>query len=96
MSRSYETFLLSDEPKLFGIPIVSGFPCISLTITGLIIGYTFQFFLVGSVISFLMHVKFGGQSIRFFYSIVYWFLPRKTTRWLLRRSPDSAHRIYLK
>lgn len=97
-SRSYDTFMLSEEPKLFGIPIVSGLPCIGLTIIGLVIGLAFQLFLVGGALSFLLHQKFGGQGIRFFFSMIYWMLPSKITRiaFGLRRSPDSAHRIYLK
>lgn len=96
--RSYETFMLSDEPKIFGIPIVSGLPCIALTVMGLVSGYTFQFFVVGAIISFILHVKFGGQGIRLLLSIVYWTLPNKMTKSLfgLRRSPDSSHRVYLK
>lgn len=98
MPRSYDTFMLSDEPKIFGIPIVSGLPCIGLTVIGLLIGFGFQCFVVGAVISLLLHTKFGGQGIRFFLSVIYWILPRKFTRTCfgLRRSPDSANRIYLK
>ncbi|ALA26633.1 type IV conjugative transfer system protein TraL [Piscirickettsia salmonis] len=96
MSRSYETFILSDEPKLFGIPIVSGLPCIALTIIGLLSGYGFQLFVVGAITSLLLHVKFGADGIRFFLSIIYWFLPSKLTRVFFWRSPDSAHRLYLK
>ncbi|ALB24371.1 conjugal transfer pilus assembly protein TraL (plasmid) [Piscirickettsia salmonis] len=96
MSRSYETFILSDEPKLFGIPIVSGLPCIALTIVGLLAGYTFQLFFIGAIASLLLHVKFGADGIRFFLSVIYWFLPSKFTRIFFWHSPNSAYRLYLK
>ena len=96
MSRSYKTFMLSDEPKLFGIPIISGLPCIALTIVGLMTNYTFQLFVVGVALSFAMHFTFSGKGIRIFFSVVYWKFPKKSTSLLLRRSPDSSKRIYLK
>ena len=97
MERSYETFMLSDEPKLFGIPIVSAIPCIALTVIGMFMGLIYQGFVVGAIISFALHVKFGGQGIRIFLSIVYWVLPRKVSMAFgLIRFPDSSQRIFLK
>jgi len=96
--RRYQTFMLSDEPKVFGIPIVSGFPCIALTIIGLVIGYTFQAFVIGALISVVLHYKFSGYGIRFFLSVVYWRLPGEITKTTfgLRRSPASRKRFYLR
>ncbi|MCF6768422.1 type IV conjugative transfer system protein TraL [Thiotrichales bacterium 19S11-10] len=98
MQKSYETFMLSEEPKIAGIPIVSGLPCISLTVIGLILNCGFQLFVIGGFLSFILHVKFSGDGIRFFYSIIYWMLPNYITKYLfgLRRSPNSAYRVYLR
>lgn len=98
MQRQYDTFRLSDEPKLFGIPVVTGLPCMTLTVVGLLTGYGYQFFLVGALLSFALHHFFGGYGIRFFFSMVYWYLPHVLTRHVFRlvRSPNSGHRVYLR
>ncbi|MCF6808565.1 type IV conjugative transfer system protein TraL [Thiotrichales bacterium 19S9-12] len=96
MQREYHTFMLSDEPKLFGIPIVTGLPCIGLTVIGLLTGLGISLFLFGAVISLIFHLKFGGEGIRFFYSFIYWMLPNQITKLILRKSPNSANRVYLR
>lgn len=97
MNREYKTFMLSDEPKLFGISIITALPCVVLTALGMLTGLGYQGFVVGSVIGFIMHVKFGGFGIRFFLSIVYWMMPRAISMSLgLRRFPDSSQRIFIK
>jgi conjugal transfer pilus assembly protein TraL len=35
MARNYQTFMLSDEPKIAGIPLTTGLPIFVLTIVGL-------------------------------------------------------------
>lgn len=97
MARTYDTFMLTDEPKLCGIPIVTALPCMGLTLVGLLVGYGFQFFAFGAAVSLVLHFKFNAQGIRFFLSMVYWMLPSVVSRAFfgLRRSPDSAKRIYL-
>lgn len=94
--RNYQTFLLSEEPKFFGIPILTGVPTFLLTAIGLVTGYSMQLFVLGMGISVFMHVKFGGLPIRQFWGMVYWFLPKKITFALFRRSPDSANRLYIR
>jgi len=97
MSRSYNTFMLSDEPKICGIPIITALPCAALTVLGLFIGMLYQGMVVGAILSLVMHFKFGGQGIRTFLSIAYWSLPRSVTVFFgLRRFPDSANRIFLR
>lgn len=97
MSRNYDTFMLSDEPKIFGIPIVSGLPCVAFTLIGMPFGFIYQGFVLGAIISIALHLKFNGQGIRFFLSIVYWMLPKQVSMAFgLRRFPDSANRTYLK
>ena len=64
MARNYQTFMLSDEPKIAGIPMTTGLPIFLLTIVGLLVGYVYQLFLIGAMLSVLMHYKFGGLPIR--------------------------------
>lgn len=94
--RSYKTLSLSDEPKLFGIPITTGIPLIFLTGLGVLFGYGFQGFTVGGLISWFMHVQFGGIPIKQFFAILYWYLPRGMTVMLFKGSPDSANRFYIR
>lgn len=94
--KSYRTFILSDEPKIFGIPVTTGIPVVFLTVIGLLTGYSMQLFIVGVAISFIMHSVFGGLPIRQFFAIIYWSLPRILTVCLFRASPDSANRLYIK
>ncbi|STX81254.1 type IV conjugative transfer system protein TraL [Legionella busanensis] len=94
--KSYKTFVLSDEPKILGIPVTTGIPVLLLTLIGLITGYATQLFLIGGAISMFMHFKFGGLPIRQFYGIVYWSLPRLLTGLIFRASPDSANRLYIR
>ena len=96
MVRDYHTFKLSDEPKLFGVPITTGLPVFCLTGMGLITGMATQLFLIGAALSALMHVKFGGLPIRGLFAIVYWSLPKPFTKALFRSFPNSAHRLYLR
>jgi len=96
MARDYHTFMLSDEPKIAGIPITTGLPVFLLTGIGLLTGMTFSLFVIGAVLSGLMHVKFGGLPIRILLSIVYWSLPRFLTSAIFRTWPDSANRLYIR
>ena len=96
MVRDYHTFMLSDEPKLFGVPITTGLPVFCLTGIGLVIGMATQLFLIGAALSTLMHVKFGDLPIRGLFAIVYWSLPRRFTKALFKSLPNSAHRLYLR
>lgn len=94
--RNYQTLMLSEEPKILGIPVTSGVPLIGLTVLGLVLGYAFELFILGALVSFYMHHKFGGLPIRQFWAIVYWSLPRELTRLVFRRAPDSSHRFYIR
>lgn len=94
--KDYQTFVLSDEPKILGIPITTGLPVLLLTVIGLLIGHSLPLFIVGSGISLFMHYKFGGLPIRQFWGILYWTLPRYLTVLLFHKSPDSAHRLYIR
>lgn len=96
MARDYHTFMLSDEPKIAGIPITTGLPVFLLTGIGLLTGMTFPLFMIGAALSGLMHVKFGGLPIRILLSIVYWSLPRFLTQIFFRTWPDSANRLYIR
>lgn len=96
MARNYHTFMLSDEPKLFGVPVTTGLPVFCLTGIGLVVGMATQLFLIGAALSALMHFKFGGVPIRGLFSIVYWSLPKRLTCVLFRSLPDSAHRLYIR
>ncbi len=96
MARNYHTFMLSDEPKIFGVPVTTGLPVFCLTGIGLLIGMATPLFLIGAALSALMHFKFGGLPIRGLFAIVYWALPKKLTHVLFRFMPDSAHRIYVR
>ncbi len=94
--KNYKTFMLSDEPKIFGIQITSGLPVFLLTAIGLCTGYAPQLFIVGAVLSFIMSWCFGGLPIKYFYSVLYWYLPKKVTCVMFKGSPDSANRVYMR
>lgn len=96
MARDYHTFMLSDEPKIAGIPITTGLPVFLLTGIGLVTGMATQLFMIGAALSGVMHFKFGGLPIRSLLAIVYWSLPRTWTVALFRALPDSANRIYIR
>lgn len=96
MARSYQTFMLSDEPKIAGIPITTGLPIFLLTGIGLLTGLAYQLFMIGAVLSVTMHVKYGGLSLRSLFAIVYWSLPHGLTSLLFRALPDSANRLYIR
>ena len=88
--------MLSDEPKIAGIPITTGLPVFLLTGIGLVTGMATQLFMIGAALSGVMHFKFGGLPIRALLAIVYWSLPRTWTAMLFRALPDSANRIYIR
>jgi conjugal transfer pilus assembly protein TraL len=96
MSRNYKTFMLSDEPKIAGIPMTTSLPVFLLTGIGLLTGMSTTLFAIGASLSFAMHVKFGGLPIRLLLSIVYWTLPRGVTYLLFPSSPDSSHRLFVR
>ena len=96
MSRNYQTFMLADEPKIAGVPMTTALPVFLLTLVGLCIGYVYQLFIIGAVLSLLMYYKFGGLPIRILLSMVYWSLPRRITSALFRALPNSAHRLYIR
>ena len=96
MARDYKTFMLSDEPKIAGIPITTGLPVFLLTGIGLFTGLAYQLFMIGAALSVAMHYMFGGLPIRNMLAIVYWSLPRGLTQVLFRAFPDSAHRQYIR
>lgn len=96
MARNYQTFMLSDEPKIAGIPITTGLPVFLLTTIGLLTGFATTLFMIGAVLSIGMHIKFGGLPIRLLLAIIYSTLPRGLTRILFQASPDSSHRQYIR
>ena len=93
--KKYKTFMLSEEPKLFGIAMTTAIPVFLFTAIGLITGYATQCFALGSLISLVMHFSFGGLPIKFFYAILYWHLPKSVTGQIFSGSPDSANRVYV-
>lgn len=96
MAHNYKTFMLSDEPKIAGIPVTTGVPVFLLTAIGLFIGYATTFFLIGTALSLFMHFKFGGLPLRILLSIVYWSFPTSMTFVLFRSFPNSANRLYIR
>jgi len=94
--KNYRTFMLTDEPKIFGIQITSGLPVFLLTAIGLLTGYAPQLFMLGAVLGFIMNWYFGGLPIKYFYSIIYWYLPKKLTWLMFKGSPDSSNRLYMR
>ena len=96
MAHNYKTFMLSDEPKIAGIPVTTGLPVFLLTLIGMAIGYISQMFLAGSVISLVMYFKFGGLPIRVLLAMIYWAFPQTMTKVLFRAFPASSNRIYLR
>ena len=96
MNRNYKTFILSDEPKIAGIPIATGLPVFSLTILGMLVGHVPELFMIGAVMSFFMHHKFGGLVMRTLLLMIHWSLPKGLTGLIFRAFPDSAHRIYVR
>ena len=60
MARNYQTFMLSDEPKIAGIPITTGLPVFLLTTIGLITGFATTLFIIGAVLSLTMHLKLNA------------------------------------
>lgn len=94
--KNYTTFLLSEEPKILGIPITTGIPLLGLTLIGVVIGHALPFFVLGGGLSVLMHVFFGGLPIRQFWALLYWSLPATLTYPLFRRSPPSYYRLYIR
>ena len=95
MSHNYSTFMLAEEPRIAGIPLTTGLPVYLLTGIGLLIGYGPQLFGIGAVLSFIMHVKFGGLPLRILLGIMYWSLPYAMTRIIFRTFPNSAYRIFI-
>jgi conjugal transfer pilus assembly protein TraL len=95
--RNYATFMLSDEPRILGIPLVIGLPCVAFTLLGLLFGYGYQGFLLGAGLSLLLHLKFNGQGLRLILAVMYWLLPEQLSKTCLglRRSPASHQRVYL-
>ncbi|CZK51124.1 putative conjugative transfer protein TraL [Legionella pneumophila] len=87
--------MLSEEPRIAGIPLTTGLPVYLLTGIGLLIGYAPQLFVIGAVLSLIMHVQFGGLPLRVLLGIIYWFLPHAITTLIFRSFPNSAHRIYV-
>lgn len=96
MARSYQTFMLSDEPKIAGIPFTTGLPIFFLTGIGLLTGLAYQLFMIGAALSVTMHVKYGGLPLRTLFALVYWSLPYGLTSLIFRAMPDSANRIYIR
>lgn len=96
MNRNYRTFLLSDEPKIAGIPIATGLPVFSLTVLGMLVGHVPELFMIGAVMSFFMHHKFGGLVMRTLLLMIYWSLPQGLTGLLFRAFPNSANRVYVR
>ena len=97
MERSYQTFMLADEPKIAGIPVIMMLPCVVFTSGGMLVGLGYQGFVVGAIIALVLHFKFAGAGIRTFFSIVYWMMPHSVSMTLgLRRFPDSSKRIFLR
>ena len=94
--RTYQTFMLSDEPRIAGIPLTTGIPVFLCTFVGMLIGYAYQLFLVGSILSVIMHFQFGVTGIRFFLSIIYWSLPRALTCLIFRAASHSANRQFIR
>ena len=88
--------MLSDEPKIAGIPITTGLPVFLLTAIGLLTGLATTLFIIGAALSVTMHCKFGGLPIRLLLAIVYSTLPRGLTYALFQESPDSSHRQYIR
>lgn len=95
MSHNYTTFMLSEEPRIAGIPLTTGLPVYLLTGIGLLIGYAPQLFVIGAALSLIMHFKFGGLPLRILLGIIYWSLPHAMTHLIFRTFPKSAHRIYV-
>lgn len=96
MEKKYETFMLSDEPKIIGFPVIYSLPVISLTVFGAVIGQAITLFVIGAILSGLMYKFFGSVGIRYFLSIIYWSLPNYISKIFFRRSSNSANRVYLK
>lgn len=94
MEKSYRTFRLSEEPRLFGVPVVTAAPCVFLTLIGLITGCAPTMFLIGGSISLMLHLTLGKSPFRKLIGIAYWYLPYFVTSILLRSAPDSALRKY--
>lgn len=92
--RDYTIFKLADEPKLCGISILAALPTGLFTAIGVLIGQAPLFMGIGCLLGGFMHFKFGIRGIRFFYSVLYWSLPRFMTSIILPNSPDSAIRYY--
>lgn len=95
MSRNYRTFMLSDEPKIVGIPITTGLPVFILTALGFLMGYVYQLFVIGAVLSVAMHYIYGGLPIRILLAMAYWSFPKSLTRLIFRAFPDSSVRQYI-
>ena len=92
--RDYKTFRLADEPKLFGFSILAAIPVLAFSVAGLFLGKAIPLMMAGLVLGLFMQVKFGLRGVRYFYSILYWSLPRFITRAFLPSSPDSSIREY--
>lgn len=95
MNRDYRTFMLSDEPKIAGIPVTTGLPVFILTGFGFFIGYVYQLFVIGAVLSAAMHYIYGGLPIRILLAMAYWSLPKSLTGLIFRAFPDSSIRQYI-
>ncbi|HHU0006921.1 type IV conjugative transfer system protein TraL [Legionella pneumophila serogroup 1] len=95
MSHNYSTFMLSEEPRIAGIPLTTGLPVYLLTGIGLLIGYAPQLFVIGAILSLIMHVQYGGLPLRVLLGMIYWSLPHAMTTIIFRSFPNSAHRIYV-
>ncbi len=94
--KSYKTFILSDEPRWFGIPVISALPVLSLTVFGLLINKTWPLFIIGFIISLIVHFTCASQGIKYFLSLMYWHLPNSISSIIFNKFPQACNRIYMK
>lgn len=92
--HDYKVFRLSQEPKLFGVSVFLVVPIIFMSIVGFMFNKILPMSVFGIVSGGFLYAKFGVKGMRYFYSYLYWCLPKFITQILLPNSPDSSKRIY--
>lgn len=97
MSKDYHTVILTAEPRIFGLPLLTVLPLVVLVLIGLAFSNNvFNWMVAGFIASGAVHFTHGDKAFRVIVGIIYSHCPREVTQVLFRRWPDPAHRLFLK
>lgn len=96
MKKDYKTILLSNEPKIFGFPLLTVLPIVLLTLIGLLFQEAYKGMMIGFAISASIHFMGGDKSFRVLLSLIYHHSPKELNNLLFIGWPDSANKLYMR